>query len=37
MASISRQQLLILAVLLYFVVSVIGCLILVAFGRVAPF
>lgn len=37
MRGISRQQILILAVLLFFVVAVMGCLLLIALGKVVPF
>ena len=37
MAGITRQQLLILAVLFFFVVAIFGCGLLIAAGSVVPF
>ena len=37
MSGISVQQLLILAILFFFAVSIMGCFILVAAGKIVPF
>ncbi len=37
MTGINRKQLLVLAVLLYFVVTVFGCFLLVAAEKIVPF
>jgi len=37
MAGISKQQFLILAIMLFIMVSVIGCFVMVAAGKIVPF